>query len=53
MALSVPVTTKTTKSGENGRLAYAVSAMQGFRENMEDAVSNLPGFCRVIESIVI
>ncbi|TKW05256.1 hypothetical protein SEVIR_7G164300v4 [Setaria viridis] len=37
MALSVPVTAKTTESGENGRLAYAVSAMQGFRENMEDA----------------
>uniref|UniRef100_K3YDL9 protein-serine/threonine phosphatase n=1 Tax=Setaria italica TaxID=4555 RepID=K3YDL9_SETIT len=37
MALSVPVTAKTTESGENGRLAYAVSAMQGFRENMEDS----------------
>jgi protein phosphatase 1G len=44
MALAVPVTLKTTEVGENERLDYAVSAMQGHRENMEDAVSNLPAF---------
>ncbi|XP_066350644.1 probable protein phosphatase 2C 42 [Miscanthus floridulus] len=37
MALAVPVTLKTTEEGENERLDYAVSAMQGHRENMEDA----------------
>lgn len=37
-----PVTTKTTQRGENDRLEYAVSSMQGYRRNMEDAVSNLP-----------
>ncbi|XP_062227415.1 probable protein phosphatase 2C 42 [Phragmites australis] len=37
MALSVPVTIKTTEHGGNGRFDYAVSAMQGYRENMEDA----------------
>ncbi|KAG2567203.1 hypothetical protein PVAP13_7NG257000 [Panicum virgatum] len=36
-ALSVPVTAMATESGENGRLSYAVSAMQGYRDNMEDA----------------
>jgi len=43
-ALSVPVTAMATESGENERLSYAVSAMQGYRDNMEDAVSNLPAF---------
>ncbi|PWZ43781.1 putative protein phosphatase 2C 42 [Zea mays] len=37
MSLAVPVTLKTTQSGENERLEYAVSAMQGYRLNMEDA----------------
>nr|CAB3487538.1 unnamed protein product [Digitaria exilis] len=37
MSLDVPVTAMDTKKGENRRLAYAVSAMQGYRENMEDA----------------
>ncbi|PNT61390.1 probable protein phosphatase 2C 42 isoform X2 [Brachypodium distachyon] len=32
-----PVTTKTTQRGENDRLEYAVSSMQGYRRNMEDA----------------
>ncbi|XP_062185999.1 probable protein phosphatase 2C 42 [Phragmites australis] len=36
MALAVPVTLRTTTHGGNGRLDYAVSAMQGYRENMED-----------------
>ena len=53
MARSVPVTAMATESGENERLSYAVSAMQGYRETMEDAVSNLPAFCRIIGSIVI
>jgi hypothetical protein len=53
MARSVPVTAMATESGENGRLCYAVSAMQGYRDTMEDAVSNLPAFCRIIGSIVI
>ena len=44
MARSVPVTAMATESGENERLSYAVSAMQGYRDNMEDAVSNLPAF---------
>ncbi|CAL5016091.1 unnamed protein product [Urochloa decumbens] len=37
MSLSVPVTEKTTETGGNGRLEYAVSAMQGYRLTMEDA----------------
>ncbi|KAG2573115.1 probable protein phosphatase 2C 42 [Panicum virgatum] len=37
MARSVPVTAMATESGENERLSYAVSAMQGYRETMEDA----------------
>ncbi|WVZ85682.1 hypothetical protein U9M48_032577 [Paspalum notatum var. saurae] len=35
--LTVPVTVKTTESGGNETLDYAVSAMQGYRPNMEDA----------------
>ena len=34
-----PVLSKTTERGENDRLEYAVSSMQGYRANMEDAVS--------------
>ncbi|XP_021318794.1 probable protein phosphatase 2C 42 isoform X3 [Sorghum bicolor] len=37
MALAVPVTLKTTEEGGNERFDYAVSAMQGYRPNMEDA----------------
>ncbi|KAG0526503.1 hypothetical protein BDA96_06G151500 [Sorghum bicolor] len=37
MALAVPVTLKTTEEGGNERFDYAVSAMQGYRQNMEDA----------------
>ncbi|CAL5031193.1 unnamed protein product [Urochloa decumbens] len=37
MSLSVPVTEKATERGGNGRLEYAVSAMQGYRLTMEDA----------------
>uniref|UniRef100_A0ACD5USZ2 Uncharacterized protein n=1 Tax=Avena sativa TaxID=4498 RepID=A0ACD5USZ2_AVESA len=32
-----PVIAKTTHTGENDRLEYAVSSMQGYRVNMEDA----------------
>ncbi|XP_047064016.1 probable protein phosphatase 2C 42 [Lolium rigidum] len=32
-----PVVSKTTHRGENDRLEYAVSSMQGYRVNMEDA----------------
>ncbi|KAM3368398.1 hypothetical protein ACQJBY_016753 [Aegilops geniculata] len=32
-----PVLSKTTERGENDRLEYAVSSMQGYRANMEDA----------------
>ncbi|KAM0883419.1 hypothetical protein ACQ4PT_031648 [Festuca glaucescens] len=32
-----PVISKTTHRGENDRLEYAVSSMQGYRVNMEDA----------------
>lgn len=44
--LQVPDITKSTHSGGNTVLAYASSAMQGYRSTMEDAVSNLPVFCR-------
>ncbi|KAL6650991.1 hypothetical protein ACP70R_009916 [Stipagrostis hirtigluma subsp. patula] len=37
MALSEPVTYKSTNSGGDERLAYAASAMQGYRVQMEDA----------------
>ena len=36
--LSTPKTDKTSEDGENNVLQYGASAMQGWRESMEDAV---------------
>ncbi|KAK8460067.1 hypothetical protein SEVIR_2G269266v4 [Setaria viridis] len=36
MALAMPTTLKCTKAGGNKRLKYAVSAIQGYCEDMED-----------------
>jgi len=38
---SVPVTTKNTEARKNQRLAYATSAMQGWRKTMEDEHESL------------
>jgi len=35
--LSEPITEKETTSGEDSRLRYGVSSMQGWRTSMEDA----------------
>lgn len=35
-----PLTSKVTNEGENDRVKYASSAMQGLRMSMQDAVSN-------------
>jgi len=40
----MPATLECTKTGENKRLKYAVSAIQGYCENMEDSVSSLLAF---------
>lgn len=37
--LSSPKTDKASEDGENGRLRYGLSSMQGWRATMEDAVS--------------
>lgn len=37
--LSTPKTDKLSDDGENGRLRYGLSSMQGWRATMEDAVS--------------
>ncbi|XP_062217767.1 probable protein phosphatase 2C 20 [Phragmites australis] len=39
---SRPVTTKFTEGGENDRIRYAASTMQGWRKNMEDASAVVP-----------
>lgn len=39
--LSTPKTEKFSDDGENNRLRYGLSSMQGWRATMEDAVSNL------------
>ena len=39
--LSSPKTDKTSEDGENERLRFGVSSMQGWRASMEDAVSLL------------
>ena len=39
--LSTPKTEKFSDDGENDRLRYGLSSMQGWRATMEDAVSNL------------
>jgi len=38
--LSTPKTEKFSEDGENERLRYGLSSMQGWRATMEDAVSN-------------
>lgn len=37
--LSTPKTEKFSEDGQNDRLAYGLSSMQGWRATMEDAVS--------------
>lgn len=39
--LSTPKTEKFSDDGENDKLRYGLSSMQGWRATMEDAVSNL------------
>lgn len=39
--LSSPKTEKVSEDGENHRLRYGLSSMQGWRATMEDAVSSL------------
>ena len=39
-----PVTSKDTEDGEGRHFAFGVSAMQGWREQMEDAHLALPDF---------
>jgi protein phosphatase 1G len=39
--LSAPKTEKASEDGENDRLRYGLSSMQGWRATMEDAVSSL------------
>jgi hypothetical protein len=36
----MPVLQKSSEVGENDRIKYAASSMQGWRRYMEDAVSN-------------
>lgn len=43
--LSSPKTEKASDDGENGRLRYGLSSMQGWRATMEDAVSFLFTAC--------
>lgn len=40
--LSSPKTDKVSEDGENGKLRYGLSSMQGWRATMEDAVSSFP-----------
>lgn len=39
--LSTPKTDKLSENGENDRLKFGLSSMQGWRATMEDAVSFL------------
>lgn len=44
--LSTPKTEKLSEDGENSRLRFGLSSMQGWRATMEDAVSSLSNlFC--------
>ena len=43
--LSSPKTDKFSQDGENDRLRYGLSSMQGWRATMEDAVSTLYDLC--------
>lgn len=45
--LSNPKTEKSSEDGENQRLRYGLSSMQGWRATMEDAVSNEPNGCSI------
>lgn len=38
--LSTPKTEKSSEDGENNRLRFGLSSMQGWRATMEDAVSS-------------
>lgn len=38
--LSAPKTEKASEDGENDKLRFGLSSMQGWRASMEDAVSN-------------
>lgn len=42
--LSTPKTEKLSEDGENDKLRFGLSSMQGWRASMEDAVSSLPTF---------
>lgn len=39
--LSTPKTEKASEDGENSKIRYGLSSMQGWRSTMEDAVSTL------------
>jgi hypothetical protein len=45
--LSSPKTDKASQDGENDKLRYGLSSMQGWRTTMEDAVSTLYGFLKL------
>lgn len=49
--LSSPKTEKVSEDGENDRLRYGLSSMQGWRSTMEDAVSAF--MCAFSQSFVI
>lgn len=54
--LSTPKTEKLSEDGENNRLRYGLSSMQGWRATMEDAVSSLslsPPFHSVVANGLI
>ena len=38
--LSTPKTEKSSEDGENAKVRYGLSSMQGWRATMEDAVSS-------------
>lgn len=42
--LSTPKTDKFSEDGENKRVRYGLSSMQGWRATMEDAVSAIANF---------
>jgi hypothetical protein len=45
--LSTPKTEKLSEDGENDKLKFGLSSMQGWRATMEDAVSFYPLFLNV------
>ena len=46
-------TTKCSAGEENDRIKYATSSMKGFRDEMEDAVSNIAVLCKIVEMIIL